>query len=154
MIIIDKSLIDVVSEKAKIASRKRMNHNFHVQEDDVIQRLLNAMEPDTYVRPHKHENPDKREVFIILKGMIAIVIFNDVGKVTEKIIMNRKSGVYGVEIPARKWHTLVSLETGSVLYEIKDGPYNAMNDKIFADWAPDEGSEDAKAFLKNIIEKI
>lgn len=151
MIRIDKSLLEQVSQKAKNAPRQRMNHNFHQTPEDLLNRMLNAMEPDTYVRPHKHENPDKREAFIILKGSFLIVSFDEEGNITEHVVLSRESGIYGLEIPPRTYHTLICLEEGSVLYELKDGPYIPQTDKIFAPWAPEEGSPDAKAYNQKIL---
>ena len=65
MIRIDKELLDSVSAKAKASPRLRVNFNFHEEAEDTLQRLLNAMEPGTYVQPHKHENPNKREAFLL-----------------------------------------------------------------------------------------
>lgn len=152
--LISKDLIEKVVTKAKKVPRKRMNHNFHASFDDPINRMLNAMEPGTYCRPHKHENPDKREVFIVLRGKLAVILFNDDGKIMRVIKLIPKEGFYGAEIPAKTWHTIVSLEQGSIAYEIKDGPYNVEDDKNFAPWAPEEDSLEAPAYLKNILEQI
>jgi len=150
MKIIDDKTLENLSQKAKKSNRKRINFNYHSGESDLLQRLLNALEPSTYIRPHKHDNPDKREVFIILKGSIAAVIFDDNGKITTYIVMNRENGIYAVEIPPKTWHTLFSLEENSVMYEVKDGPYNANTDKQFADWAPEEGSDKADGYLEEL----
>ena len=83
MIRIDSALLEDVSTQAKLSARKRKNHNFHEHPSARIQRMLNAMEPDTYVRPHKHESPDKLEVFFCLKGSFAVVIFNETGEITD-----------------------------------------------------------------------
>ena len=32
-------------------------------------------------------------------------------------------GVYGIHVPKGQWHTLEVLESGTVLFEVKDGPY-------------------------------
>jgi cupin fold WbuC family metalloprotein len=154
MIRIDTSLLDQVSEKAKAAARKRMNHNFHQTAEDLLNRMLNAMEPGTYVCPHKHENPDKREVFLILRGSFLIVEFSDEGTITDYTVLSQSRGVYGLEIPPRIYHTLICLEPGSVLYELKDGPYIPASDKHFAPWAPVEGSPEAAAYMLGILEKL
>jgi len=150
MIVIEAETLEKLSVKAKESKRKRINLNYHSGESDLLQRLLNAMEPSTYVRPHKHENPDKREVFIILQGSIAAVIFDDDGKITDYSIMKREKGVFCVEVPPKTWHTLISLEENSVMYEFKDGPYDVITDKQFADWAPDENSCKAMEYLDKI----
>lgn len=154
MIRIDINLINTTSEKAKVSPRLRTNHNFHQAVDDPLNRMLNAMEPGTYVQPHKHENPDKREAFLILRGKILVISFDEWGNVVDYVTLNPETGNFGLEIPPRTYHTLICLEPGSVLYELKDGPYNAHNDKVFATWAPTEGSAEADGYNKQLLKKI
>ena len=151
MIKIDEKFINITSAKAKKSERRRMNYNFHKEASSTLQRMLNAMEPDTYLRPHKHENPDKVEAFFVLRGRILVVEFDDNGNITDHIILDSKKGNYGAEIPPRTWHVIISLEKNTVAYEVKDGPYNPDDDKIFAPWAPAEGDADALEYNKKII---
>ena len=67
MKIIDKQLLDKTNEQAKQSPRLRMNYNFHERLDDPVNRLLNAMEPGSYIRPHRHLDPDKDEIFLLLR---------------------------------------------------------------------------------------
>ncbi len=129
-----------------------MNYNFHRLEDPV-NRMLNALEPGTYIQPHKHENPDRFEVFLALRGKFAVIIFDETGNITDCSILDPISGNYGVEIPARTYHTLIALESGSVAYEIKEGPYMPAIAKNFAPWAPAENTENAMPYLQSLIEK-
>ncbi len=152
--IIDRELLNRVSEKAKASPRGRMNHNFHDDYADPINRMLNALEPGTYCRPHKHEYPDKREVFMVLRGKFAVFFFDNDGKVTQVVNLCQADGVYGVDIPPRVWHTLVCLESNSVSYEVKDGPYFKPDDKDFAPWAPTEGSPEAPKYLEALLKQI
>ncbi|MFZ4571070.1 MAG: WbuC family cupin fold metalloprotein, partial [Bacteroidales bacterium] len=131
--------------------RRRKNYNFHKEYSDTLQRLLNAMEPMSYVRPHKHEDPDKREVFFALRGRILVVEFDESGNIADHIILDPLNGVFGAEIPEKTFHTIVSLETGTVAYEVKDGPYSPISDKNFAAWAPFEGSPDALPYLEKLV---
>lgn len=154
MIHINNQLIDQVSEKAKNSERNRMNYNFHTDLSDTLQRLLNAMEPGTYVQPHKHENPDKDEAFILLRGKALVVEFDPNGNITDHTILDYKSGNYGVEIKSRTFHSIVILEPGTVLYEVKHGPYLKIDDKCFASWAPREGEPGCKEFISQILKKL
>lgn len=154
MIKINKEIITEYSNKAKIHPRKRINYNYHPELNDSIQRLLNCMEPGTYVRPHRHASPGKREIFIILTGKMAAIEFNNKGDVVEHTILDPLIGNYGVEFGVGSWHTIVSLESGSVVYEIKDGPYIPLIDKDFAPWAPIEGSSECSAYLQGLLKKI
>lgn len=147
---INKSrLLKVISE-AQNSDRKRKNYNYHQSFNDPINRMLNAIEPGSYVQPHKHENPDKREVFLLLKGKLAVVFFSEHGEITENIILDNEEN-FGVEIPPAIWHTIIALELGTVVYEIKDGPYSPASDKNFASWAPEEGDERCSVYLKEIL---
>jgi cupin fold WbuC family metalloprotein len=154
MIRIDDALLDQVTQKARNSPRLRMNHNFHSGPEDTLQRMLNAMEPGTYLRPHKHENPDKREVFFALRGSLCVIEFNEKGEIIDHTILDARKGSYGAEIPERTWHSIISLESGSVAYEVKDGPYAPINDKNFASWAPEEGSPEVKSYLGQLIAKL
>ncbi|HAH56525.1 MAG TPA: cupin fold metalloprotein, WbuC family [Bacteroidales bacterium] len=154
MIKIDHNLIESISLQAKQSPRKRMNHNFHSGPEDTLQRMLNAMEPGTYIQPHKHENPDKREVFFALKGTLCIVEFEDDGRVRDYTLLTPGGHCSGAEIPERTFHTVVSLEPGSVAYEIKNGPYVPIEDKNFASWAPAENSPHAAFWLRQLLQKL
>jgi len=154
MIKINNDLIDKTSQKAKASARRRKNFNFHASPDDTMHRMLNAMEPDTYIQPHKHENPDKSEAFFCLRGRLLVVEFSDEGEVSDYTILDPLSGNYGCEIAPRVWHSIISLQSGSVAYEVKHGPYNPDDDKHFASWAPAEGDQNAQSFNKKIFEKL
>lgn len=154
MIRINSTLLEAVSQEASASSRKRKNHNFHPHPSARIQRMLNAMEPGTYVRPHKHESPDKLEVFFCLRGSFAVVVFSETGQITDIEILDPETGHYGVEIAPRTWHSLVSIKPGSVAYEVKDGPYNPADDKQFAAWSPEEGSEEAQPWLAKLVKEM
>ena len=68
--VINAALLDRTTQKARESGRLRMNHNFHVSEQAPLNRLLNAVEPGTYVRPHRHLNPDKVDVIVVLRGRL------------------------------------------------------------------------------------
>jgi len=147
-----ESLIGEVADRAKASPRKRANYNFHKSYDAPIQRMLNAAEPGTYIQPHKHEDPDKTEVFIILKGSAMVVEFDGKGAVSDRVILDAAAGgAKAVEIPPRVWHSFITLKPGTVLYEVKEGPYDERRDKKFAAWAPLEGSPGAGEFNRKIL---
>jgi len=154
MIKINKACTDKYIHLAAISERKRINYNFHKEMSDTLQRMLNVMNTNTYVQPHKHENPDKREVFIILTGKVLVVEFDDTGNITEHIFLDRDLGNYACEIAPGTWHTIICLENNSVVYEVKDGPYIPETDKQFANWAPTEGVEGCNNYKKRIVGKI
>jgi len=154
MIRINEDFINQTSEQAKLSPRLRMNYNFHPRLDDPISRMLNAMEPGTYIQPHKHEDPDRFEVFLALRGSFVVFTFDDDGKIADHFILDASQGNYGVEIPARIYHSLISLKAGSVAYEIKEGPYLPATAKNFAPWAPKEGDSETKAYTKKLLDFV
>ena len=121
MKIIDNNLIDSVVAQAKESPRLRMNYNFHESLDDKCHRLLNALEPGTVVPVHRH--PTKDESFVILRGKIRVNTYNDAGQVTESVVLSPADGKYGVDIAKNVWHGVECLESGSVIFEVKEGPF-------------------------------
>ncbi|MFH2132095.1 MAG: WbuC family cupin fold metalloprotein [bacterium] len=151
--IIDNQLLDSVGRKASESDRKRANFNFH-QLPDPAQRFLNAIEPDSYIRPHRHIDPLKDEAFLVLKGRGAVIIFSDRGEIEEMIELDISKGRWGVDIPGGIYHTIVSLASGTIFYEVKPGPYDPSSDKGFAVWAPHEQTEDSVLYLQWLKEQI
>jgi len=154
MIKIDNKFITPLIEKAKKAERKRTNYNFHKELSDTLQRMLNLMNKTTYIQPHKHENPDKREAFIILKGKGVVIEFDNDGKIKDYILLDPSIGNHGCEVAEKSWHTIICLEDNTVFYEVKDGPYNAADDKNFAAWAPKEGDIGCLEYNEKITKQL
>ena len=119
--VIDAPLLNQVSAQAKASPRLRMNHNFHQSLEDKCHRFLNAVEPGTVVPIHRH--PTKDESFVILRGKVRVTTHNDDGSILEDVVLSQESGNYGVDIPKNVWHKLESLESGSVIFECKEGPF-------------------------------
>ena len=113
--------MDNVTEQAKESPRMRMNLNFHGNLDDKCHRLLNAMEPGTEIPIHRHMTKD--EGIILLRGRIRVNIYNDQGEVTQSVVLSHEEGRVGVDIPKQEWHGVECLESGSVIYEVKEGPF-------------------------------
>lgn len=147
MKLINESLLDDLTSKAQQSPRGRTNLNFHAQYDDPVQRLLIAIEPGSYVRPHRHLDAGKWELFLIVRGRIAAVFFDDAGRIQERHVLSAQGAVHGFELTADRWHTVVALEPGSVFAEVKAGPFAPTSDKDFAAWAPGEGDAHCPKFL-------
>ena len=118
--VIDKALLDKVSEQAKESPRLRMNYNFHRSLDELCHRFLNAVEPGADIPVHHH--PTKEESFILLRGKVRVTTYNDDGTIIEDIILDPLQGRYGVNIGKNVWHTIEALES-SVIFECKEGPF-------------------------------
>jgi cupin fold WbuC family metalloprotein len=139
MKIITAAAIADLTTAAADSPRLRCNLNLHPQLSDPIQRLFNAFEPGSYVRPHRHDDPSRWEVFVAIRGSAVVLGFDDAGAVTERVVIGPGEPAAAVEIPGGVWHTVASLATGTVLFELKPGPYSPLQDKDFASWAPAEG---------------
>lgn len=155
MKIIADTLLDATTQQAKENARLRMNYNFHTDLNDPVNRLINAVEPDTYVRPHRHANPEKDEIFLVLRGKIGLFIFDDTGRIADKRIVSPASGVYGADIPAGIWHNIVSLESGTVIFEAKAGPFSPLTPVDVAPWSPDPArTEEVRRYLDGLTEAL
>ncbi len=152
MIKINDDLLLALTEKAKANPRKRMNHNFHYELDDPIQRFLNALEPDTFLPPHRHLNPSKEEIFLVLKGKLVLIEFDDEGKITSHMIIEPRNGTYGGEVSCGTWHTLISLESGTVIYEIKKGPFEPIAETDLAPWVPQNSLSESIRYQQSLLD--
>jgi cupin fold WbuC family metalloprotein len=141
---ITRAELAVLTATAQSVPRGRQNLNLHPDPDDPVQRLLNALEPGTYVRPHRHSLPPKWELLTIVTGRAAVLVFDADGAVQERIELDSATPI--VELPPATWHSLVALESGTVLLEVKPGPYVPTAPAEFAAWAPAEGSAAAPDF--------
>jgi cupin fold WbuC family metalloprotein len=112
--------------------------------------LLNAVEPGSYVQPHRHLDPDKDETLVVVRGSFGLVFFDDAGNVTQTTIAQAAGDVLGVNIPHGTYHSLVALEARSVFFEAKAGPYIPMTDAERAPWAPREGEPGAAVYLREL----
>ena len=121
MKVINGQLIQEVIEQAKRSPRLRMNYNFHQSLDDKCHRFLNALEVGTQVPIHHHVTKD--ETFILLKGKVCVNIYDDNADVVDSVVLCLEEGHIGVDIPKNTWHNVECLESGSVIFEVKEGPF-------------------------------
>lgn len=134
-------------DQARSSPRRRAHKNFHLSLDEPVQRVLMAMQLDSYVRPHRHTGADRWEFVLIISGAVVLLIFSDAGEVRERVELQAGGDVLAYELAAGEWHTLAALKTDTVVFEFKPGPYSAATDKDFATWAPVEGKGECAALL-------
>ncbi|MEF2154756.1 WbuC family cupin fold metalloprotein [Luteimonas sp. FXH3W] len=141
--------LDELIHSAQASDRKRLNLNLHVSPDEPCQRFFNAMEPESYLRPHRQP---KRKLLVGIRGHFAAIVFDDAGHVvaTHHFGAADRSPNCAVEIPAGVWNTVISLESGSVLLEVKSGPFHPQNPPELASWSPEAGTREAEAYLANL----
>ena len=123
---LDKELLDSITQKAKECPRLRMNHNLHDSLESKVQRLFNALEPGTVLPIHRHQNTD--ETYILIRGKIEVIFYDNKKNITDRFIVCQEDGIFGIHIPKNTWHTLEVLESGSVIFEVKEGPYQPISE--------------------------
>ena len=121
--IIDNQLLDAITVQAQESERLRMNYNLHESLDAKAQRLLNALEPNTRIPIHRHKHT--AETYLLLRGEIQVIFYDDSRKESLRTTLSRKNGNYGIHIPAGQWHALKVIES-AVIFEVKDGPYTPL----------------------------
>jgi len=151
--LINIEAINETIEKARLSPRLRMNLNFH-ELSDTVQKMLNAIEPESYIRPHRHLDPERSEMFMVLTGRGAVIIFSDDGAIEGTYRLAPGGDLLGVDIPPGVWHTVVAMETGTVFMEVKEGPYVALSEKDFAPWAPSPDDSQHKSYLAGLMEAV
>ena len=122
--IIDKNLLDRLSSQAQASPRLRMNLDLRNSPEDKSQRMLIAIEPGTVMPIHRHHASS--ETVICIRGHFEEYLYDEKGVLIETIDM-RPGGAL-VNVPAGQWHNLKSLESGTVLFEAKDGPYAPLGE--------------------------
>lgn len=149
MVVVGESLIKSVVEASRTSPRRRTILPLHKRLDDPLQRMLNAIQPGSYVRPHRHA-PPVGEGLVVLQGALRFIAFADDGEIRRAVDLGA-GGDLGVDVESDVYHTLVALAPDSVIYEVKTGPYRPANDKSFAPWAPAEDTPDAARYLQDLI---
>lgn len=119
---INQAILDDLTAKAKESPRLRMNLDLRNGNDDTSQRMLNAIEPGSEVPIHRHQKTS--ETVVCLRGRVVEEYYDELERTcTESIELSPNGPVVALNIPAGQWHTLRSLESGSVILEMKDGAY-------------------------------
>lgn len=148
--LITQDLLQEVAREAAASPRLRKNRNFHPDNESRAHRLLNAVEPGSYVMPHCHLDAAKDETIVAVRGSFGIVLFKPDGAVASTAVIAAGGDTLGIDIPHGTFHTLVALEPGSVFFEAKAGPYTAMAPEERGAWAPAEGTPEAADYLKRM----
>jgi cupin fold WbuC family metalloprotein len=148
MKIIDQKQLDQLSAEAAENPRLRKNLNIHPSDDFCCHRLFNAVEPGSYIRPHRHLDPAKDETFVIIRGRLGVVMFDGGGRVVKTALLSAGGEVVAADLPHGAFHTAVSFEPGTIFFEAKAGPYRPLTDQEMAHWAPQDGMPEAAGYLE------
>ena len=123
--IIDNKTLDELTAQAKASPRLRCNLDLRNSADDNSQRMLNAIEPGTEMPIHRHSNSS--ETCICVRGHFVEYFYDSDGNLTDTIDMLPGGTILNIE--KGQWHSLKSLESGTVLLESKDGTWEAMKEE-------------------------
>ena len=123
--VIDKILLDDLTEKAKASPRLRCNLDLRNSAEDLSQRMLNALEPGTVMPIHRHLASS--ETVIIIRGRIRWLFYDEQGRITESTELWSDGELRCLNVEKGRWHSLECLESGSVLFECKAGAYQPLS---------------------------
>jgi cupin fold WbuC family metalloprotein len=135
-----------IAATAAATSRLRHHVPLHATIDEV-QRLLIALQPGTYVRPHWHSNTITwrgTEFIAVLTGAIGVICFNVEAQISAATQLDAGQLV---EIPAGSGHTVVSLAADTVILEIKEGFAPTPDRQWFPDFPP-EGDPSCRLWVR------
>jgi cupin fold WbuC family metalloprotein len=123
--LIDSNILDSLTAQAKASPRLRMNLDLRNSLEDQSQRMLNAIEPGTVKPIHRHRGSS--ETVVCLRGHFEEYFYDDSGNLVETIDM--RPGGNMLNVPIGQWHSLKSLESGTVLFECQDGKYEPLGEE-------------------------
>ena len=130
--------------------RGRLNINLHDDLSDPFQRMVVAIQPDSYVIPHRHSNPAKPECFVVLKGVIGLIVFDELGGIVRAIRLGPNEENQVCDLAAGTYHTAIALEPNSVFLEAKPGPYSPISPQDVPTWAPSSDSATVREYQKKL----
>lgn len=129
--VIDSKILDELSAQAKESPRLRKNLDLRNSPEDLSQRMLNALEPGTVMPIHRHRASS--ETVVLLRGKIQWVFYDDDGNETERVTLDANGEPRMLNVERDRWHSLVCLEHGSVLFESKAGKYEPLGENEVKD---------------------
>jgi cupin fold WbuC family metalloprotein len=148
------SLVGKLLAQSRQSPRKRMLQLLHKTEDAAAHRMFNAMQPGTYITPHRHLDPPKDETVLVMAGAMLFIRFTDDGEIAEQVLLQPGTETFGVDVAPHVYHTFVPLKQDTLVFECKTGPYVAESDKNVPDWAPREGSPEAEPYLLEMLKAL
>jgi len=150
------SFLNSLSQEASNSPRQRQHLNLHTSYSDNCQRLINVVNGDSYIQPHRHSVDPKLETLVALQGFFSLIKFNDEGKIIHISLFGSQQYVghscdaFGAEVYPQEWHTIIAMTPSAILLEIKDGPFDPNIAKELALWAPKEGALESKPYFDSL----
>ena len=155
-LVADAALVAQKCRDAAANPRRREIHRFNSDDAARLHRMINALQPGTYVRPHRHLTPPKDEAFVALTGQMGFICFKDDGSFDREdcAVLDAAAGSYSVDVPAGSWHCIMALVPDTAVFEVKVGPYNPVSDKDFALYAPADDDPAALDYLRGVEDRF
>lgn len=125
--IINKELFDSLTEQAKSSARLRYGMDMRTTPQDQSQRLLNALELGTVMPIHRHQNTT--ETVVILRGRLKWMYYDEQGNLTDEFLLDAVGEIRGISVPKGQWHSIECLESGTIIFESKDGPWKPLSEE-------------------------
>ena len=137
-------------EASRTSPRRRIMLPVH-RRPEGVQRMLNFLQPGSYIRPHCHPLPEHVECITVIQGALGLLEFTPEGEILGKwkLVAGQPAHCLA-DIEAGVWHTMVSLAPDSVMLEVKRGPYDPLSDKKFPGWAPEENAPGSGDYLRGL----
>lgn len=158
--LLDEPVFTDLCARAAASPRGRTNHNLHDGPDDPVHRFLNVLTRGTYVTPHRHVTPPKSETFLVLRGEVAVFLFDDGGSVREAHRLSEPTQdalPCAIDLDPGLWHSIAALSESAICFEVKPGPWAPATDKDFAPFAPREGAaspSECAAYLDHLLRHV
>lgn len=146
---LDPLTLEAAREASRTSPRKRMIKPVQRSQKAKVQRLLNFLQPGTYIRPHCHPLPHATESVCLLSGHLEVLIFTSDGQIKDRLHLTPASPL--IDLEPGVWHGMLVHEADTTIFEVKQGPYDPQTDKEFAPWAPAEDSPEVSQFLAGLL---
>jgi cupin fold WbuC family metalloprotein len=125
-------------EASRNAPRKRFILPIHRTQGASVQRMINFLQPGTYLRPHKHPRLGAIETIVVLKGSVRFLVYDDDGVIIHATVLVAGTERCLVDIEDNVWHSFDVIDADTIIFECKMGPYDVIQDKVFASWSEPE----------------
>ena len=125
----DKVFLDSLTARAKCSERQRIHFDLRDSSEDGSMRMLNALEPGTVIPVHRHN--ETSEDVVCIRGCVEEVLYDDSGAEVARLRLSPSSGVMHCHVPMGQYHTCLSLQSGSVILEFKNGKYDPATTEDF-----------------------
>ena len=154
VVVLNEALLQPATDGSRQSPRGRIILPLHKDHDENLHRMMNVMQPGTYIRPHRHSDPPKAESIVVLRGGLWFITFENDWQVDRVWKLEPGLGDFGVDIMPGVFHSFMVTDPDTVIFEVKPGPYVKASDKDFASWAPIEGDASVEAYQQKMLRTV